>query len=184
MKIYVKFNFNNLCKKILQEQLEKAGFEYTLHGANEIEFAKSLSEDDFETLKQNLENYHIDVLEDKKMTMVDQIKQTIDKMLNDEKARLVKTSSYLADNLHYSYAYLSSLFSEATYVSIEQYIILRKVDFVKNYLLNTDLTLTEIAYKLNYSSVAHLSGQFKKATGLTPSAFQRIIAKRKAMQPQ
>ncbi|HKJ07028.1 MAG TPA: AraC family transcriptional regulator [Flavobacteriaceae bacterium] len=182
MKLYVNFNFNKLCKKVLETQLNNLGLGYAIHGLNEIEFNNTLNEEELSTLKTKLEENHIAVLEDKKMAMIEQIKNAVDEMLKDEKSHLLKSSSYLADKLNYSYAYLSSLFSEATYISIEHYIILRKVDFVKNYLLNTDLTLTEIAFKLNYSSVAHLSGQFKKTTGLTPSAFQRIIAKRKAVQ--
>ncbi|MBD3661310.1 MAG: helix-turn-helix transcriptional regulator, partial [Arenibacter algicola] len=77
------------------------------------------------------------------------------------------------------YTYLSSIFSEATYSSIENFVILKKIDFAKSLILQNNLTLTEIAYKLNYSSVSHLSAQFKKTTGLTPSAFQKIILKRK-----
>ena len=92
-------------------------------------------------------------------------------------------SDYLSEELDYSYAYLSSLFSEATYSSIESFIILRRVDMAKDLLLKTDKSLTEIAFDLNYSSVAHLSSQFKKTTGLTPSAFQRIIQKRNSINP-
>jgi AraC-like DNA-binding protein len=101
-------------------------------------------------------------------------------MLEIDGEETVKISTYLARKLNYSYSYLSSHFSENTFTSIENFIILRKVDLVKDFLCNTDLTLTEIAYHLKYSSVAHLSSQFKKTTGLTPTTFQRIIEKRKA----
>ena len=102
-------------------------------------------------------------------------------MLTSDAVRKYNTSDYLAEKLNYSYTYLSSLFSETTYTSIESYIILSKVDRAKDLLLNTNVTLTEIAHQLNYSSVAHLSRQFKKTTGLTPSVFQKIIKKRKQL---
>ena len=85
----------------------------------------------------------------------------------------------MAEKLNYNYVYLSNLFSDITYTSIESYIILQKIEFAKQLFLNDKLSLTEIAYRLNYSSVAHLSKQFKNTTGITPSAFQRIIATRR-----
>jgi AraC-like DNA-binding protein len=90
-----------------------------------------------------------------------------------------KISLYLAEKLNHSYGYLANAFSEVTYSSIENFIIMQKIERAKQLMINGDLTLTEISYKLNYSSVAHLSNQFKKTTGLTPSAFQRIIVKRR-----
>jgi AraC-like DNA-binding protein len=100
-------------------------------------------------------------------------------MVNSEEPLSVKSSVYLTEKLSLSYGYLSNLFSEVTYTSIENFIMIQKIELAKNLILNNQLTLTEIAYKLNYSSVAHLSTQFKKITGITPSAFQRIIAKRR-----
>jgi AraC-like DNA-binding protein len=91
----------------------------------------------------------------------------------------VTTSVYIADKLNHSYGYLSSLFSEITFTSIENYVIIQKIERAKQMLASETLTLTEISYQLNYSSVAHLSNQFKKMTGITPSAFQRIIKKRR-----
>ncbi|MDO6439274.1 AraC family transcriptional regulator [Cyclobacterium sp. 1_MG-2023] len=129
----------------------------------------------------SLNKYGITVLDDQKETLVDRIKNTIDEMLNDENARHLKVSSYLSDKLGYTYSYLSSVFSENTYSSIENYLILRKVDLVKELLQEGNLNLTEIAFRLNYSSVSHLSGQFKKTTGLTPSSFQRIMERKKNM---
>ena len=96
----------------------------------------------------------------------------------------VKSSVYLSKQLGHSYGYLSNLFSEITYSSIENFIIIQKIEYSKHLLLNTELNLTEIAFKLNYSSVAHLSTQFKNTTGITPSAFQRIIFKRREIAQQ
>ena len=122
----------------------------------------------------------IDKIEDSKKIMVQKIKDVIrDMILNKENDVIVKTSVFLSEKLNHNYSYLSNLFSEVTYTSIENYVILQKIEYTKTLLVKQDLSLTEIAYKLNYSSVAHLSKQFKNTTGITPSAFQRIVAKRK-----
>ena len=126
-----------------------------------------------------LNEYGIEVIENQKSILVQKIKDTIVEMVNSEVPLSVKSSVYLADKLNHSYGYLSNLFSEVTYTSIESYIILQKIELSKNLIINDQLTLTEIAYKLNYSSVAHLSTQFKNITGITPSAFQRILKKRR-----
>ena len=105
-------------------------------------------------------------------------------MVHSEDPLNVKSSAYLADKLDHSYGYLSNLFSEITYTSIENYIIIQKIELAKNFIINNQYTLTEIAYKLNYSSVAHLSTQFKNITGITPSAFQRIVKKRREIAIQ
>ena len=100
-------------------------------------------------------------------------------MILSEEVIMVKSSVFLAEKLNHSYGYISNLFSEITYTSIENFIIIQKIEFAKQLLTINELNLTEIAFKLNYSSVAHLSTQFKNTTGITPSAFQRIITKRK-----
>lgn len=179
LKIYVAYDSTNTFKAFLSEKLNTLDFKCQLNGINEITFENTIDTESLNDLKNVLGEYHIDVIEDKKVSIIEGIKMTIDELLNSDEVPLVNTSDYLAEKLNYSYTYLSTLFSEATYTSIENYIILRKVDKVKSLLLETESTLTEIAFKLGYSSVAHLSGQFKKTTGLTPSTFQRIIAKRK-----
>ena len=105
-------------------------------------------------------------------------------VFNEETEINVKTSAYLSETLGHSYGYLSNLFSEVTYTSIENFIILQKIEYTKQLIINDNLSLTEIAFKLNYSSVAHLSTQFKNTTGITPSAFQRIISKRRKLNQQ
>jgi len=100
-------------------------------------------------------------------------------VFNEDSAVNVKSSVYIAEKLGHSYGYLSNLFSEVTYTSIENFIIIQKIEYTKQLIVSNQLSLTEIAFKLNYSSVAHLSSQFKNTTGITPSAFQRIIKKRR-----
>jgi len=179
MKIYVTFNLNITRNAILKEQLDRLGFDYTIENTQEISFKNKLTTEQESVLAESLSIYGITIIDNQKTELVQRIKDTINEMLADDEANLYKISSYLADKLNYSYAYLSNIFSESTYTSIENFVILKKVDQAKELIANTDLTLTEIAYRLNYSSVAHLSGQFKKTTGLTPSTFQKIIKKRK-----
>ncbi|GBF20404.1 DNA-binding transcriptional regulator MelR [Arenibacter sp. NBRC 103722] len=180
MRIYLKFDFNLICKTVLQEQLDALGMNYTIHGVGEIEFDKRPTNEEEQEMASVLGNYGIEIMDDQQMALVQRIKDSISEWINDEEnPKLYNFSSYLSEKLDYSYTYLSSIFSEATYSSIENFVILKKIDFAKSLILQNNLTLTEIAYKLNYSSVSHLSAQFKKTTGLTPSTFQKIILKRK-----
>ena len=185
MKVFVKFDFNAVCAKILSEKLDELDVRYKILGFGEVEFLEKLSSEKYDTFVESLENYHIEIVENQKSILVQKIKDTIIDMVFNEDANInVKASAYLADALGHSYGYLSNLFSEVTYTSIENFIILQKIEYTKQLIIEGNLSLTEIAFKLNYSSVAHLSTQFKNTTGITPSAFQRIIAKRRAIQKQ
>tara|TARA_R110002051_G_C8732983_1_gene498120 strand:+ start:90 stop:659 length:570 start_codon:yes stop_codon:yes gene_type:complete len=180
MKLNVKYDFNTICKIVLQEQLAALSIPYRLHGLGEIEFERPLNVDQKNKLTTSLSSYGIEIIDDQKSAMVQRIKETITNMiLHDEQAKNYKVSSYLSEKLNYSYVYLSNVFSEVTYSSIENFVILKKIDHVKSLIISNNYTLTEIAYQLNYSSVAHLSYQFKKTTGLTPSTFQKIILRRR-----
>lgn len=180
MRIYVKFDFNNLCKTILQEQLDTIGIEYTLHGIGEIEFKLEPTMLEQEKIAHALDHYGIAIMDDQQIELTQRVKDVITEWVyNEESPKRYNFSTYVSEKLDYTYTYLSAIFSETTYSSIENFIILKKIDYAKSLIINTDLTLTEIAYKLNYSSVAHLSSQFKKTTGLTPSSFQKILKKRK-----
>ncbi|MCK0159176.1 helix-turn-helix domain-containing protein [Allomuricauda sp. F6463D] len=179
MKISIKYDMAITCKAIVQEQLDKLDIPHTIHGIGEIEIQRELTSDETEEMMGKLANYGIHVLNDQKLALVHRIKNTIKEMLESDNLQSQTISQYLADKLNYSYTYLSNLFSEATHTSIENFVILCKVDHAKELMANTNLTLTEIAYRLNYSSVAHLSSQFKKTTGLTPTTFQKILEKRR-----
>ncbi|WP_149276230.1 helix-turn-helix domain-containing protein [Pareuzebyella sediminis] len=179
MTLFLKYDCHLACRTILKEHLEALNISYTLGNLGELHIKGDLDESKKEALENSLKKYGIQFLDDQKSTLVERIKSAIDMMLRDENAKSVKVSTYLADKMNYSYSYLSNIFSESTFTSIENFVILRKVDFAKQLICKTDLTLTEIAFKLNYSSVAHLSGQFKKTTGLTPSTFLRIMKNKK-----
>lgn len=179
MKIFTKFDFNAVCSKVLEEQLEKIGVKYKILSFGEVEFLENISKDKIKELSEHLEDYGINIIENQKTVLVQKIKDTIVEMVHSDEPVNVKASVYLAEKLNHSYGYISNLFSEVTFTSIESFIILQKIERAKNLIIKDNLTLTEVAYKLNYSSVAHLSTQFKNITGITPSQFQKIITKRR-----
>jgi len=183
MNVLIKYDISCTCKAILKEQLQKLDVEYNIVGLNEIEFKIQPTSAQIEQLKSDFSYYGIEIIDNQKLALVQKIKDTIiDMVWSDDILPNITTSSFLADKLHHSYGYLANLFSEYTFATIENFIIFQKIERVKEMTINGNHTLTEISYQLNYSSVAHLSNQFKKTTGLTPSAFQRIIKQRKALR--
>lgn len=180
MKVFVKFDFNAACKKILEDKLDECQIKFKSLGFGEVEFLEKVSDEKMELFTESLRPYGIEIVENQKTVLIQKIKDAIiDMVLNEDTNVNVKSSVYLSEKLNLSYGYISNLFSELTYTSIENFIILQKIEYTKQLIINNQLSLTEIAYKLNYSSVAHLSTQFKNTTGITPSAFQRIIKKRR-----
>ena len=180
MEVFLKYDINVIFKKTLKDQLDKLGVAYEINGLGRILFKKQPSIEQIKELTVLLSVYGIQIIQDHKSEIVQRIKDTIFEMIiSSTSERQYKTSVYLSEKLGYSYTYLSSLFSDSTHNSIENYIILRRIDFAKALIVEDQHTLTEVALKLGYSSVAHLSTQFKKTTGLTPTIFQRIIKERK-----
>ena len=179
MKLYLKFDFNTLGRKILEEKLGEFNIKYRIMSFGEVEFLEQIPTTKLREITDVLQGYGIDIIENQKTALVQKIKDAIIEMVNSDKIVNVKASVYLADKLNHSYGYLSNLFSDVTYTSIENFIIMQKIERAKQLITNDKLTLTEIAYRLSYSSVAHLSTQFKNTTGITPSQFQKIIAKRR-----
>ncbi len=179
MKLFLKLDSNILAKKILEEKLSQFNIRFEIINASEILFLENIPTETYKQITALLEEYGFDIIENQKNILVQKIKDAIVEMVFSEDAPNVKSSVYLAEKLDHSYGYLSNLFSEVTYTSIENFIIIQKIELTKNLIINENLSLTEIAFKLNYSSVAHLSTQFKNTTGITPSAFQRIISKRR-----
>jgi AraC-like DNA-binding protein len=180
MKVFIKFDFNTACKKILQEKLDECEIKHRVLGFGEVDFLEKVSPEKFNQFSKSLEAYGIEIVKNQKTILIQKIKDTIiDMVFNDNISVSVKSSVYLSDKLNYSYGHLSTLFSEVTYTSIENFIILQKIEYAKQLIVNNELSLTEIAFKLNYSSIAHLSSQFKNSTGITPSAFQRILNRRR-----
>ncbi len=181
MKVYLKFDYNQLTKKILQDKLSEFGYKYNIVGFGEFDFLENIPDNKVAEITSTLEDYGIEIVENQKSVLVQKIKDTIIEMVNSDEPLNVKSSVYLADKLNHSYGYISNVFSDVTHTSIENFIIIQKIEVAKQLIINNQLSLTEISYRLNYSSVAHLSTQFKNTTGITPSAFQRIITKRREL---
>ena len=182
MILHVKFDINAVCKKVLKEKLLEHNIKHNIVGFSEVELIGKISEEKLKNLKEALHGYHIEIIENQKVVLVQKIKDVITNMIFNEDITVnIKTSDYLKETLGHSYGYLSNLFSEITFTSIENFIIIQKIEYTKQLIVNKNLSLTEIAFKLNYSSVAHLSTQFKNTTGITPSAFQRVIIKRREL---
>jgi AraC-like DNA-binding protein len=185
MNLYIKYDIPATCKKVLQDILDNHNLDYSLKSFWEVELKETLSESELSELSSGLNNYGIQIVESHKSILIQKIKDAIIEMVYmEDKLPISKTSSYLADKLKHRYGYISNLFSEVTYTSIENFIILQKIERAKHLLITNELTITEIAWKLNYSSVAHLSNQFKNVTGLTPSMFQRIINRRRTARAE
>lgn len=179
MKIFIKFDFNAVCRKVLEDKLIKYNIKHRILGFGEVEILEKTDNQKFNEFSEELKEYGIDIIENQKTILVQKMKDTINDMIHSPELVNVKSSVYLAEKLSHSYGYLSNLFSDVTYTSVENYIIMQKIEYAKQLIVSSQLSLTEIAFKLNYSSVAHLSTQFKNVTGITPSAFQRIITKRR-----
>lgn len=179
MKLYLKFDSNAALKKIMQEQLDKLQINYEYLGFAEIEIEDTISGASLTQLETSLSNYGIGIIENQKSILVQKIKDTITEMVYMEDKLPTSNSAYISDRLKQRYDYLSSVFSEVTYTSIENYILLQKTERAKQLIITNELTFSEIAYMLNYSSAAHFSSQFKGITGITPTAFQRIINARR-----
>ncbi len=180
MKIYLKYDMPTVCRKVLEEQLNQFEISYSLIAYGEVELNGTVSNDMFKQLQACLKSFGIDIVESQKSILVQKIKDAIIEMVNlDDKIQSSKVSVYLSDKLNYSFGYLSNVFSEVTFTSIENFIIIQKTERAKQMITTNQLSFTEIAWQLNYSSAAHFSTQFKNVTGLTPSTFQRIINKRR-----
>lgn len=182
MNLYLKFEVNSLFQKVLENELKGLPVSYTVPGPGELTFHELVPDEVLEAIRARLDQYGIEILENPKAVLIQKIKDAIIELVyrEDSLARC-KVSVYLSERLRFGYGYLSKLFSESTFTSIENYLILQKTERAKHLIASQALTFTEIAWKLNYSSVAHFSTQFKNTTGLTPTAFQRIINKKRAV---
>lgn len=175
----IRYTPTEICRAIVTERLNVLGISFSLSNQGELTVSEKLTDEKRLQIDAALKPYGISLVDKQTETMVEGIKYAIDELLSSPTERTEKVSAYLSEKLGYSYSSLSNRFSEETHTSIENFVILRRIEHAKRLLLHGGTSLTEIARKLDYSSVAHLSRQFKKTTGLTPTAFVRIIEKRK-----
>ncbi|MBA3828595.1 MAG: helix-turn-helix transcriptional regulator [Taibaiella sp.] len=170
------------CKLVVKEELEKAGIDYNLVELGEVEVRENLTPEQHAKVKTALMKIGLELMDDKKSVLIQRIKKVIVEMVHyTEEPLKINFSEYLAQVLNHDYTYLANLFSEVQGTTIEKFIIAHKIERVKELLVYNELTLTEIAYLLHYSSVAHLSNQFKKVTGLTPTHFKKLKEKIRSM---
>lgn len=168
------------CKMLVKEELKKLGLHFILVDMGVVDIMENITSDQREQIRIALQRSGLELMDDKKAVLIERIKNVIIEMIHytDELPK-VNFSDYLSEKLDYDYTYLANLFSEVQGTTIEKFIISHKIERVKELIIYHELTLTEIAWKLHYSSVAHLSTQFKKITGLTPSHFKNLKYKRR-----
>ena len=180
MKLYIKNMVSIRCKMVVKSELEKLNLKYKSVELGEVEMEQAIDAWQRDTLRTALLTYGLVVMDDKRSILVEKIKTLIIEMIhyNDELPD-VNYSVYISEKLNYNYTYLANLFAEVKGTTIEHFIILHKIEKVKELIIYDELSLTEIASLMKYSSAAHLSKQFKKITGLTPSYFKQMKNKRR-----
>ncbi len=167
------------CKMIVKEELKKLGLHYVIVDLGTVEILEDITQKQHDQLKKNLFKYGLELLDDKKSILIEKIKNIIIELIHySDELPVINYSAYISEKLDFDYTYLANIFSEVKGITIQQFIIIHKIERVKELILYDELNLTEIAYKLHYSSIGHLSNQFKKITGLSPSFFKQLKQRR------
>jgi len=171
---------SNRCKMAVKEELKKLGLHFIVVELGEVDIMENISQEQRNELKLGLVDSGLELMDDKRAVLIEKIKNAIIEMVHysDEMIK-VNFSDYLSEKLNHDYTYLANLFSEVQGTTIEHFIISHKIERIKELIIYDELNITEIAWKMNYSSVAHLSNQFKKVTGLSPSHFKQLKDKRR-----
>jgi len=168
------------CQLIVKAEIEKLGIQYIDVKIGEAELVENISQEQKKQLDISLKKSGLHLMDNKKSILVEKIKSAIIELVHYSEEQIkVNLSDYLSDKLNYDYTYLANLFSEVKGINIEKFYLNHKIEKVKELIVYDELNLTEIAYKMHYSSVAHLSNQFKKITGLSPSHFKKLKHKRR-----
>jgi AraC-like DNA-binding protein len=175
---------SNRCKLAVKEELKKIGLHFIVVDLGEIEIMEDITLEQRQQLHAGLIASGLELMDDKRAVLIEKIQIVITEMIHhSEEMPKVNYSDYISEKLNYDYTYLSNIFSEVKGITIQQFIIIHKIERVKELLIYDELNLTEISYKMHYSSVAHLSNQFKKVTGLTPSGYKQLKDKhRKSLE--
>jgi AraC-like DNA-binding protein len=171
---------SNRCKMAVKEVLTAMGLHFVVVDLGEVDLMETISPEQREELNLKLLHSGLELMDDKKAILIEKIKCAVVEMVHyaDEQIK-TNFSDFLSNKLHHNYTYLANLFSEVQGITIEQYMIAHKIEKIKELIMYDEMNITEIAWKMNYSSVAHLSNQFKKATGLSPSHFKQLKIKRR-----
>jgi AraC-like DNA-binding protein len=164
----------------VKEELKKLDLHFIVVDLGEVEIMENLDDEQRNLLKKALLSSGLELMDDKKAMLIERIKNVIIELVHHSEEEIkVNFSNHLSEKLHYDYTYMANLFSEVQGTTIEQFIIAHKIERIKELIIYGELNITEIAWKMNYSSVAHLSNQFKKMTGLSPSHFRNLKDKRR-----
>ncbi len=180
MKLFIKNMVCIRCKMVVKAELDKLNIIHKDLVLGEVDLLNSISQEQLEVLDVGLKTYGLELITDNRAKIIEKIKNTIIELIHysDEEVK-VNFSAYLSEKLNYDYTYLSNLFSEVHGTTIEHFIIHQKIERVKELLVYNEINLSEIAWKLHYSSVQHLSTQFKQVTGLTPTFFKNLSIQRR-----
>lgn len=180
MKIYVKNMACKSCKVVVKNALDELNLTAIKIELGEIETHEDVTDNQKKKLNSIIKKAGLELLEKKQGLLIEKIRKVVvDYVYNSDVKPQKKFSVLLSEQLGYSYAYLTNFFSEVEAATIEQYVILLKVERIKELIILEEFSISQIANKLHYSSTAHLSNQFKKATGLTPSHFKKLKEKRR-----
>ncbi|MFZ1785506.1 MAG: AraC family transcriptional regulator [Ferruginibacter sp.] len=175
MNLYIKNMVCNRCIMVVKQELENLKLKPLKVSMGEAELSKQPSVKQMQQLNSRLLQLGFEILDDKKQKQIEKIKSLlIKKVQSGDVEEHFSISEYLSNALHKDYSYISRLFSEVEGITVEQFFILQKIEKVKEWLVYGELNLSEISFRLGYSSVAHISAQFKKITGLTPSHFKKL----------
>jgi AraC-like DNA-binding protein len=168
------------CQMVVKDELEKLGLQYIDVKIGEADIIENILPEQLEQLDIGLRKSGLQLMDNKKSILVEQIKNAIIELVHYTEEQIkVNLSDYLSEKLNHDYTYLANLFSEVKGITIEKFYLTHKIEKVKELIVYDELNLTEISYRMHYSSVAHLSNQFKKFTGLTPSHFKELKNKRR-----
>lgn len=181
MKLFIKYMVSNRCKMLVKEELKKLGLHFVVVDLGEVDIMETLTLYQRSQLKEALLESGLELMDDKRAVLIEKIKTVIINMVHhSDEIPKMNFSNFLSEKLNQDYTYLSNLFSEVQGTTIEHFIIAHKTERIKELIIYDELNITEIAWKMNYSSVAHLSSQFKKVTGLSPTHFKQLKVKKRS----
>ncbi|MCE7054664.1 AraC family transcriptional regulator [Algoriphagus sp. AGSA1] len=181
MKLVLGFQIHTVIKQVVERELKDLDIKYKYHNSSHIELLEEIPSTLYQKLKNSLGEYGIHLKETPRDQFIQKVKDSVIEIVYGDTYQTVNTSNLIAEKLNLSYGYIANTFSAHTLNTLENYIILQKIERAKAMILSDEYTLTEIAYKLNYSSVGHLSSQFKKITGLTSTTFLRIVKQKNSL---
>jgi AraC-like DNA-binding protein len=175
LKLYIKYMLSERCKDAVRHELKKMGLHFKMIGLGEVDVMEDLTPSQFKELSLALRQIGLELMQDRRGIMLERIRSAICELIySDDDLQRCSFTTYLTEKIGGDYQRLAELFSEMQGISIQQYFVTQKVERVKELIVDGELSMTEVAFRMQYSSVGHLSNQFKKVTGHSPSYFRKI----------